>query len=295
MGFYKKELAIVDLDVRYLYDSNPCRQISQRADWGREETVIYATLIILGLMVGSFLNVCIFRLPRELSIVTPRSFCPRCRSPIRWYDNIPLFSYIILLGKCRNCKRGIPIRYPAVEIISALFSWYVFYHFRAWPPYVIYYLLLISPLIVITFIDIEHKIIPDVITIPCIAAGVASRFILMHGKWTSVGGDTLAGILVGGGSLAIIAFVYEWFKKREGLGGGDIKLAAMLGAFFGWKGVIFILFISSFIGSLVGVIFLILFKKDFKYAMPYGPFLAAGALIHLFWGDVILNWYLSLI
>lgn len=257
--------------------------------------LIYAALIIFGLMVGSFLNVCVFRLPRERSVVVPRSFCPKCRTPIKWYDNIPLFSYIILLGRCRSCRRRIPIRYPVVEIISAGFSCYVFYHFRAWTPYIIYYLLLISPLIVITFIDIEHRIIPDIITIPGIVVGAASRFILMHGKWTFVGSDILAGILIGGGALALIALVYERIKRHEGLGGGDIKLAAMLGAFFGWKGAIFILFISSVIGSLAGVVFLTILKKDFKYALPYGPFLAAGAVIYLFWGDAILSWYLGII
>lgn len=257
--------------------------------------VIYAALVIFGLIVGSFLNVCIFRLPREKSVVSPRSFCPKCRTPIRWYDNIPLVSYIVLSGRCRECRRHISFRYPLVELLSALFSWFVFYHFGSWTPYLFYYLFLVAPLIIITFIDLDFRLIPDAVTLPCIAVGVLSRFVMMHGKWSSVGFDVLLGILVGGGFLALVGFGYEWIKKREGLGGGDVKLAAMLGAFFGWKGIIFILFISSVIGSLAGVILILVYKKGLKYAIPYGPFLAAGAIIYLFWGETILNWYLNLI
>lgn len=255
---------------------------------------IYVVLVVFGLIVGSFLNVCIYRLPRGKSVICPRSFCPKCRAPIRWYDNIPLMSYIMLLGRCRACRRGISIQYPIVELLSAFASWLVFYHFQEWLPYLFYYLLLIAPLIVITFIDLEHKIIPDVITLPGIVIGVLSRFTMMHGKWTVVGADVLLGIIVGGGFLALVGFGYEWLKKREGLGGGDVKLAAMLGAFFGWKGVIFILFMSSVVGSVVGVALILIYKKGTKYAIPYGPFLAIGAVVYLFWGEIILNWYLGL-
>lgn len=256
---------------------------------------IYTILILFGLAVGSFLNVCIYRLPREKSVVRPRSFCPKCRTPIKWYDNIPLLSYLILFGRCRCCRRPISPRYLIVELISAGFSWFTFWHFQEWIPYLLYYLLLISPLIVVTFIDLEHRIIPDVIAIPGIFVGVAVRFIMMHGDWTTVGVDVLLGIVVGGGFLAVVGLGYEWLKKREGLGGGDIKLAAMLGAFFGWKGIIFILLISSVVGSLAGVVLILIFRKGMKYAIPYGPFLAFGAIVYLFWGEVILNWYLGLV
>jgi leader peptidase (prepilin peptidase)/N-methyltransferase len=185
-------------------------------------------------------------------------------------------------------------RYPIVEILSALLSWYTFYHFQALTPYLIYYLLLIAPLIIITFIDLEHRLIPDVITIPGIVAGALSQFVLMHGTWKSLSFNIIVGVIVGGGFLALVGFGYEWLKKQEGLGGGDVKLAAMLGAFFGWKGIIFILLISSLLGSFAGIILLVVFRKGLKYAIPYGPFLTAGALIYLFWGDVILNWYLNL-
>lgn len=255
---------------------------------------VYAASIIFGLIIGSFLNVCIYRLPRERSVALPRSFCPNCRVMIKWYDNIPLVSYLLLLGRCRECKRHISFRYPAVEIISAFFSWFVIYHFQAPLPYLFYYLFLIAPLIVVTFIDLDHRIIPDVITIPGILIGAFSRYMLMHGTWQSVGLDIFLGILVGGGFLALVGFGYEWLKKIEGLGGGDVKLAAMLGAFFGWKGIIFILFLSSVIGSLIGIIYIVILKKGMKYALPYGPFLALGAIIYLFWGELILHWYLNL-
>lgn len=256
--------------------------------------LIYTFLILFGLIIGSFINVCVFRLPRERSVVMPRSFCPKCRTPIKWYDNVPLISYILLLGRCRHCGRPISPRYPLIELLSALLSWFTYYHFNAWTPYLIYYLLLISPLIVVTFVDLEHRIIPDIISIPGIVAGALSSFILMHGKWTEIGVDILLGIVVGGGFLAIVGLGYEWIKKREGLGGGDIKLAAMLGAFFGWKGIIFILFLSSILGSIVGITLIVGLKKGMKYPIPYGPFLATGAVVYLFWGDAILNWYLGL-
>lgn len=162
-------------------------------------------------------------------------------------------------------------------------------------PYIFYYLFLAAPLIVITFIDIEHKIIPDVITIPGIVVGAASSFLLMHGEWKAIGVNVALGIFVGGGFLALVGFGYEWLKKREGIGGGDIKLAAMFGAFFGWKAVVFILFMSALAGSLVGVVFLVAFRKGLKYAIPFGPFLAAGAMVYLFWGDIIIGWYLGLL
>lgn len=258
-------------------------------------SILYPALIIFGLIMGSFLNVCIYRLPRDKSVVLPRSFCPKCRTPIKWYDNVPLFSYLLLRGRCRECHRPISFQYPLVELISGFLSWFIFYHFNDWTPYIIYYIFLAAPLIVITFIDLEHRIIPDLITLPGIVIGAASRFLTMHGSYFDVGLDIFLGILIGGGFLAIVGIGYELIKKREGLGGGDVKLAAMLGAFFGWKGVIFILFSSSVLGSFIGIILVLAYKKDMKFAVPYGPFLALGAIFFLFWGEPILNWYLGLI
>lgn len=256
--------------------------------------MIYLALILFGLIIGSFLNVCIYRLPREKSIVLPRSFCPKCRALIHWYDNVPVLSFLILKGKCRSCSRKISFRYPIVEILSAVFSCLIFYKFQAWLPYVFYFIFLSTSLIVITFIDLEHKLIPDLITLPGIIVGFAARQFLMHGDWYVVGIDSVLGVLVGGGVLALLGYSYEVIKKQEGIGGGDVKLAAMLGAFLGWKGIIFILFIGSVMGSIGGVILLLVYKKDSKYQIPFGPFLALGTFAYLFFGEAILSWYLSL-
>lgn len=256
--------------------------------------LLYTFLTLFGLCIGSFLNVCIFRLPRERSVVFPRSFCPKCRASIGWYDNIPVFSYLLLRGKCRSCDRRISPQYPAVEILTAAFACWTYYYFGEWLPFALYYFLLICPLIVITFIDLEHRIIPDSISISGIFVGAVVHYIMTHGPITKVGLDIILGILIGGGFLALIGYGYEWLKKEEGLGGGDVKLAAMLGAFFGWKGILFILLVSSVIGSLVGVALLLFFGKERKYPIPYGPFLAVAAIIYLFAGDMIVGWYLGL-
>lgn len=169
-----------------------------------------------------------------------------------------------------------------------------FYHFGKLPEYLIYFCFLIAPLIVVTFIDLEHRLIPDVISIPGIAAGAMARLAFANGAWTPTLIDIILGVLVGGGFLCIVGLGYEWLKKQEGLGGGDVKLAAMLGAFFGWKAVIFILLVSSILGSVVGILLIVILKKGLKYAMPFGPFLVVAAYIYLFFGEKILTWYLGL-
>jgi leader peptidase (prepilin peptidase)/N-methyltransferase len=249
---------------------------------------------LFGMCVGSFLNVCIFRLPLGRSVVAPRSMCPRCHKPISWYDNIPILSYVILEGRCRHCNGKISSRYIIVEALTMVLSTATFYHFGKLPEYLIYFCFLIAPLIVVTFIDLEHRLIPDVISIPGVAAGAMARLAFTHGPWTPTLIDIMLGVLVGGGFLCIVGLGYEWLKKQEGLGGGDVKLAAMLGAFFGWKAVIFILLVSSVLGSIVGILLIVVLKKGLKYAMPFGPFLVVAAYIYLFFGEKILNWYLSL-
>jgi len=255
----------------------------------------YLVVGLFGACVGSFLNVCIYRLPLGRSIVKPRSQCPRCRKQIHWYDNVPLFSYVFLQGKCRHCGGRIPPRYILVEVITIGLSVATFAHFGKLPEYLIYFCFLVAPLIVVTFIDLEHRLIPDVISLPGIAAGAMARLAFNTGpSFTPVLIDIILGILVGGGFLCIVGLGYEWLKKQEGLGGGDVKLAAMLGAFFGWKAIIFILLVSSVLGSVVGLFLILIFRKGLKYAMPFGPFLVAAAYIYLFWGEKILNWYLGL-
>ncbi|RPJ00708.1 MAG: prepilin peptidase [Deltaproteobacteria bacterium] len=251
--------------------------------------MLTAISIIVGALIGSFLNVCIARLPKEESIVFPGSHCPRCGHPIRGYDNIPIISYLVLKGKCRDCGASISIQYPLVEGITAVGSFLLFLRFGLSVAYLIYFAFLCS-LIVITVIDLYHQIIPDVISLPGIGVGLLASLVLPGITfWNS-----LVGVLLGGGSLFIVATVYQWLFKREGMGGGDVKLLAMIGAFLGWKVVILTILLSSLIGSVVGIVMIVVKGKDFKYAIPFGPFLAAGAVISLGWGGQIIGWYLNL-
>ena len=244
---------------------------------------------IFGALVGSFLNVCIFRLPKGESIIWPGSHCPHCKKPIQFYDNIPLISYFLLRGNCRYCKGSISLQYPLVEGVTALSSLFLFLKFGPSLSYFIYFTF-VAALIVITVIDLYHQIIPDVISLPGIAVGLLLSLISPYNTFF----NSLIGILIGGGSLFAVATLYQWFFKREGMGGGDVKLLAMIGAFLGWKAVILTILLSSLIGSVAGIIIMVLKGKDFKYAIPFGPFLSLGAAIALFYGYDIINWYLYL-
>ncbi len=247
-------------------------------------TVISA---IFGGLIGSFLNVCICRLPKEESIVWPGSHCPHCQKPIKFYDNIPVFSYFLLRGKCRHCKGPISIQYPLVEGITALGTVFLIMRFGVSLSF-LFYFAFIAALIVVTVIDLYHQIIPDVISLPGIGVGLlASLLIPEITFWNS-----LFGVLLGGGSLFLVATLYQWIFKREGMGGGDVKLLAMVGAFLGWKAVILTILLSSLIGSIAGIVVMVLKGKDFKYAIPFGPFLSLGAVISLFYGENLIRWYL---
>jgi leader peptidase (prepilin peptidase)/N-methyltransferase len=241
-------------------------------------------IFVFGAVVGSFLNVCIFRLPAEASIVTPRSQCPYCHHPIRNCDNIPLISFIILRGKCRDCGGKISWRYPLVELITALLALLLFLKFSLTLSFLIFFIFT-AVLIVIAFIDLDHQIIPDILTLPGIPIFCLAAIFLLKIPWL----ECLLGLLIGGGILFTIAFVYELISKREGMGGGDIKLLAMIGGFFGWKSLIFILLFSSFSGAIVGITAMIIKKQDMKYAVPFGPFLSAAAVAYLFWGNAFMH------
>jgi leader peptidase (prepilin peptidase)/N-methyltransferase len=245
--------------------------------------------VLFGAMIGSFLNVCICRLPKEESIVFPGSHCPQCSKPIRWYDNIPLVSYLLLRGKCRHCHRSISMQYPLVEGITALLSLLLFITFGPSLSYVVYFSFT-AALVVITMIDLHHQIIPDVISLPGIGVGLLASWILPPASVV----NALLGVLLGGGSLFLVATFYQWLFKREGMGGGDVKLLAMIGAFLGWKAVILTILLSSLIGSVVGIAVMIWKGRDFKYAIPFGPFLSLGAVISLFFGEDLIYWYLTL-
>jgi leader peptidase (prepilin peptidase)/N-methyltransferase len=237
-------------------------------------------VFIFGAAIGSFLNVCIFRLPAETSIVKPRSQCPYCQHPIRNGDNIPLISFVLLRGKCRDCGGKISWRYPLVELITAVLALLLFLKFGLTLKFLVFFIFT-AVLIVITFIDLDHQIIPDIITLPGIPIFSLAAIFLVKIPWLEV----LLGLLIGGGVLFMIAFVYELLTKREGMGGGDIKLLAMIGGFLGWKSLIFVLLFSSFSGAIVGITAMIIKKQDMKYAVPFGPFLSAAAVAYLFWGD----------
>ncbi len=243
---------------------------------------------VLGTIVGSFLNVCIHRIPLGKSIVVPSSHCPRCKTPIRFYDNIPLVSFIILQGKCRGCKTPISFRYPLVEFLMGLFSLILLLRFGISTLYLIY-LVFFASLTLVSFIDLPHKIIPDLISLPGIVIGLVLSF--LHPQMSLK--DSLIGVLLGGGSLYVVASVYHLVTKREGMGGGDVKLLAMIGAFIGWKGVLFTILCSSFIGSVVGVALMLISSADSKYAVPFGPFLSLGAIIYVLWGEALISWYLG--
>lgn len=243
---------------------------------------------ILGAVIGSFLNVCIYRIPAGLSIVSPASRCPQCESTIRWYQNIPIVSWLMLRGRCAQCAAPISIRYLLVEALTGVLFLGVFWTFGLHGATLVYWLFA-AALTVITFIDLDHQIIPDVISLPGIVVGFLCSFAVPWVSWV----DSLLGILVGGGSLLLVAMAYEFLTKKEGMGGGDIKLLAMIGAFLGWQAVFPVIFISSLTGTLVGIPVMIRQKADSKLALPFGPFLAFGALFYLFWGPALIRWYLS--
>ncbi len=245
---------------------------------------------IFGAVVGSFLNVCIYRIPAEKSIVSPPSSCPACGHRIRWFENIPMISYLLLRGRCSACRINISPRYPAVEALTGTLFALTFYYF-GFSPVTIVYLVFVAALVVITFIDLDHQIIPDVISLPGILVGFAGSFLVPWLAWY----DSIIGILLGGGSLLAVAWVYEKITGREGMGGGDIKLLAMFGAFLGWQAVFPIVFLASLAGTLIGVPLMLVRKGDTRLAIPFGPFLAFAAVVYLFWGPLLIGWYLGLI
>lgn len=241
-------------------------------------------LAVFGAFVGSFLNVCIYRISAGKSIVFPLSFCPNCQHPIRPYDNIPIISYLVLRGRCRDCHENIPPRYPAVELITAVLSLLLFWKYGFSLQY-LFAFIFTAALIVVTFIDLEHLIIPDIITLPGIPLFFLLAIFFMNVSFL----DSILGILVGGGGLYLIAATYQFVAKREGIGGGDIKLLAMLGAFLGWKSLLFILFISSLLGSVIGISMMIIYGKNLKYAVPFGPFLSIAAVAYIFLGEYLMG------
>jgi len=243
------------------------------------------TVTLFGLCIGSLLNVCAYRIPLGKSIVHPGSRCTSCGRMLSWFDNLPVLSWVVLGGRCRTCKQPVSWQYPLVEIVTSL----VFV-----VTYLTYGLTLLSlvrvafgcALIVLFVTDLHHKILPNVITLPGIVVGFVCSFFLPPG-WVS----SLIGLIVGGGFLFAIAEAYYRFRGQEGLGMGDVKLLAMIGAFLGWKLVLLTLVFASFTGSLAGGLLIASGRGSMKYALPFGTFLAVGALLASTWGDPIADWY----
>ncbi len=251
--------------------------------------MLLAFAFLFGAVVGSFLNVCIWRIPAGESIVSPPSHCPGCGTRIRAYDNIPIVSYLLLGGRCRDCRTRISARYPAVEALTGAGFVLVAWQFGPTPEALVA-ALFVAALITISFIDLDHQIIPDVISLPGIVVGLLLAVAGVGPSWR----DSVLGILLGGGTLWAVAAGYQALTGREGMGGGDIKLLAMVGAFIGWRGVLVTLMIGSLTGAVVGIALMIARGSDSRLPIPFGPFLALGAACGLFFGDTAINWYLGL-
>jgi len=246
-------------------------------------------IFILGLIVGSFSNVCICRIPKNESIIFPASHCPKCSSPIKPVDNIPLLSYILLKGRCRNCKSKISIQYPIVELLSGLI-YLIIYLAYGLSVQTLIYIILSSALIIIAFIDLNQQIVPDVISLPGIVIGFIVSFFVPYISFINSG----LGILVGGGIILIIGMAGSVIFKKEAMGGGDVKLAAMIGAFLGWRYIIISLFLGFFLGALAGIILIMSKIKSREDTVPFGPFIVLGSYITLLCGEKIISWYLGI-
>ncbi len=243
-------------------------------------------IFMLGTVIGSFLAVCIHRIPLGRSVVTPRSACPACGTQIAWYDNVPVLSFLWLRGQCRACRQRIPIRYPLIEIANGLGYLLVVWKFGlTWDTVV--YAGLMSVFLVVTWIDWDHKIIPDVITLPGIILGFVCASFLLSTGWM----NSLIGILVGGGVLLVLAWASPFLFGKEGMGGGDIKFLAMVGAFLGWKAALLALMLASIVGAVVGIALLLAKVMERGQYIPFGPYLALGSVVAMLWGLEIWNWY----
>jgi leader peptidase (prepilin peptidase)/N-methyltransferase len=252
--------------------------------------LVEAALFIVGAILGSFFNVIIYRVPRGESIVRPPSACPACGTRIDAWDNIPLISFLVLRGRCRHCAAPISTRYPTVEFLGGLLPVLLYLIYGMSPGFWVYWPL-VCVLLILSFVDLDLRIIPDKVTLPGIAVGlIVAPLLGLHGFW-----DSLLGVLVGGGALYAIGILGELLLKKESMGGGDVKLAAMLGAFMGWKLVLVALFIAFFAGAVIGIAVLARRPKDWDSSIPFGPFIAIGAVIALLWGQSAMLWYSSLL
>jgi len=250
-------------------------------------TILFA--LIAGLLTGSFLNVCIYRMPDSKSVVSPRSHCPYCKKTISWYDNVPVISYLMLIGKCRFCKKPISSRYIIVELLTASI-FVLLISLLGLHPTTIIFIALCCGMIVATFIDFEHQIIPDEITYGGMVLGLILSIIFpqIHGTSARLHalGFSALGLLAGGTIIYLTGWLGKLIFKKDAMGGGDVKFLAMIGAFVGFQNVILIYFLAPFFGSIVGIIMKLKYKVDI---IPYGPYLSIATLVAILWGDKILK------
>jgi leader peptidase (prepilin peptidase)/N-methyltransferase len=254
-------------------------------------------VFVLGACWGSFLNVCIYRIPAELSVVKPRSRCPKCMTNLAWKDNIPILGWVLLGGKCRYCKASISPRYPAIELLTAvLFAWVWWVYPYNW--LVLPYAVMVFGLILGSMVDFDEMWLPDRCTIGGMIIGPIFSFFLpaMHGVTTRMEGllESLIGLAAGFGSLWLVGALGKLILKKDAMGFGDVKLMGALGAFLGWQSIVFIVFVSSLLGTMVGVSFILLGKKEWQSKIPFGPYIALAAIIWMLggsaWWDAYLNW-----
>ncbi|MFA6173242.1 MAG: prepilin peptidase [Kiritimatiellales bacterium] len=256
-----------------------------------------ALIFILGLCFGSFLNVCIYRIPIEKSVSWPPSACPNCNGRIKWYDNIPVVSWFVLGAKCRSCKLPISVVYPVIELLTGFFflTIWLIYGFSWFTPI---YMLAVFGLLLGTFIDLEHMILPDRITIGgmILFPVLSTLFPPLQGEATWMGGlkDSLIGLAAGFGSLWMVRELGTAALKKEAMGFGDVKLMGMLGALFGWEAVIYIIFFSALIGSVAGISIIALQRKGIRSEIPYGPYISLAAFSWLLGGFRLWDAYLAI-
>ncbi|MDD8014858.1 MAG: prepilin peptidase [Acidobacteriota bacterium] len=254
------------------------------------ETMILPALIALaGLAWGSFLNVVIYRVPRDMSLVRPPSTCPNCRTRIKFYDNIPVVSYLVLRGKCRRCGGKISIAYPLVELSTAL-AFLLLFHYYSWTLHFLASCLFASALIAVCVIDLYHQIIPDAITLP----GLVLALIYSNFRTDLGFRQSLIGAAVGAGFLLFVYAAYFLVRRKEGLGMGDVTLMLLIGAYLGWLPTLLTLILASLCGAVIGILIISVGKKDMQYALPFGTFLAPAAFVALLWGEKIIAAYLAL-
>ncbi len=267
-------------------------------------SLVEGLVIAFGLAVGSFINVCIYRIPRGQSVLFPRSSCPKCDHPIRPWENIPILSYLLLRGKCSQCGCRISWVYPTVEVTTGLLFYLLFLKYGLHTPLFIN-MVFFSLLLILLFVDLFERLLPNVVTLGGLAFGLvmaplqseeflaAFRFLdLPNVIWTQYI-DSIFGILVGGGFLWLVAELYFRVKKVEGLGFGDIKMMAMVGAFLGWANTWLTILLGSLLGALIGSIYMVVFRKGRRYQLPFGSFLAVGAIASTLWGRKLLTFYLT--